>query len=793
VLSVIATRKKKLFLRATMYFNRVTNKANIRLFSILLVYTIITACNPLRQIPEGKYLLTNNQIKVDKSEFKEKLAPVIKQKPNRKVLGLFRFHMSVYTWAAKHPTRRFNKWMMNTIGEEPVLIDTLLMRKSSEQLLLYMKHQGYYDATIIDSVKYKRKKAQVYYNIKANQPYTIAKLDMKMQDTSLQRLIESYSAESLILTGDVISQDVCNAEAERITKALKNIGYYAFSQSYIKYKADTAFGNHTLKLLMMVSNEQSKDTSIQESKIHHQFFVDSVMIYVGFDPLMNDSIQFFTDTVYTDGYYFLYKPGSRIFNTRILLRNTLIQPSALFNQSEVEQTYTRLADIGTFKFVNIKFINITPRDSLINNMTCNIFLTPIKPKSYNIDSEVNYNGGNVGLAGYLTFRNNNAFRNGELIEFALHGSVEATPAISSTATGEQKKIFLFNTFDLGPEINLSFRDFLFPFAKKLKKEKSNIVTTIATKYNYEVRSEFKRSSANLSLGYNFRNLKKVSFLWSPITINLLDVNLSEAFENILLATGDKGLISSYQKQLIAGGAFSFVYSTPNAKSKKLLKYLRFNIETSGHTLYLFDKISNNTLNIDNRYTRFNIPYTTYTRPDFDFRIYRFFKSSNSLVYRFVCGVGYTYWNSTRMPFDKSFFAGGSNDQRAWKPRTLGPGSFNNGDNFNRIGDIKINSNVEYRFDILKIIEGAAFVDAGNIWNLKKDKDFPGAEITTKRFLDEIAIGTGLGVRFNFTFFIFRIDAGVRVKDPTNPAGQTWVYQNIKPKNFLFNYGIAYPF
>ncbi|MBK8847658.1 MAG: BamA/TamA family outer membrane protein [Bacteroidetes bacterium] len=715
----------------------------------------ISSCRPLHKIPPGSYLLDKNKVEAGRTTNKEEIAEILKQKPNRKVLGLFRFHLSVYLYASTKNDNKVNKWLRNTVGEAPSLYDSILTYRSKEQIKFYMRRHGYYDAEVTDTVIVHRSKpkVEVVYRIKENTPFTIEAYELTTVDSSLQPLLNATLSQTIIKIGALLNAEKIEEEKERITKLMKNNGYFDFSNYYIEVTGDTSLGNHKMKVFFTVINPEVVSANGDTLRTHEKYMIDRVSVYTSFDPLSNDSAQNFTRGVEYHGLYFNHKPDLYLYKPRVISNHIFIEPGKMFNNSVQENTYNRLGDMGIFRFINIKYTYLRKDTNGINHLGCGIFLTPSKRKTYSINNELTHNGGNIGVAGYVSFRNNNAFKNGEIFEVRLRGSLETTPQLADIDKNNQNTgILFFNTIDFGPEINLSFREFLFPFSKKLNKGKRDIYTTLGTKFNYESRLEFTRSLAAFSYTYHFRNIRNLNIEWALAEINYLDAKLQPEFEQLLFQQGGNALLISYTSQLISAGRLSMVYSDRNKVRSNSAWYYRLNTEFAGTTLWIADLYSNKKKNSSNQYEIFSVPYTNYLRPDGDIRYYRFFKGNNSLVLRLAGGVGFSYWNSRRLPFEKSFFAGGSNDHRGWRARRLGPGSYTGEESFKKIGDIKLNGNFEYRFDILKIIEGAAFIDAGNIWNLRKLKDFPGAQFKADTFIDEIAISSGLGLRVNFNFF-----------------------------------------
>jgi hypothetical protein len=299
----------------------------------------------------------------------------------------------------------------------------------------------------------------------------------------------------------------------------------------------------------------------------------------------------------------------------------------------------------------------------------------------------------------------------------------------------------------------------------------------------------------LSIGLEYRETRQKRHFIYPAEINYSDFLLSDRFSGRLDATGDPKLINYYRKYIITGGRYTYLYNTQESGKIKDFMYLRFNFEVGGNSSRLYNLIVSPGYSDTSVYKFVGIEYSQFVRPDIDFRYYQVFSENASLVYRLNVGAGYAYLNSDQMPYEKTFSAGGVNDLRAFRARTVGPGSFIRTINLpaEQLGDLKLNANLEYRFDVFRILEGAFFLDAGNIWNIRDSEKQPGGQLKSDYFLKEIAIGTGLGVRFDFSFFIFRLDAGIPVRDPSKPEDLRWVLRTNKFNSVNYNFGIGYPF
>ncbi len=754
-------------------------------FPAIICIIFFSSCNGLRKLGDGQYLLNKSTIKTDRSEYKEEMGGILKQKPNRRILGIFRFHLGIYNLANQgKDTTKFKEWVKRTIGEEPVLVDSKLTQRSTDQLNIYMHNHGYFHAMVSDTTIYKRRhKANVIYTIKSGIPYKVRSVKYNIKDELLTPYILRDTANCLIKPGKNYDYGNMQLERDRITSYLKNNGYYFFNNLYITYQVDSGLGSNQVDIYLQVARPSNVEEDVQIN--HQQYSVANVYIQTDHDPIAVKQIPP-TDTINTKGYFFTSTSKISQIKNEQLLRHIFILPQELFRQADLERTYKRLQDLSVFKFINIKYSKTAAGDSLI----CNILLTPSPGQDYKLEAEGTNTGGNLGVAGNISYRNKNMFRGAELFEFRMKGGLEAQRDISDS-TQENTNLTLFNTYEIGPTVSLGVPRILFPGLRDYKF--NSPLSNISTSYNYQQRNEYKRTLANLSLSYTWKETSKKQHYIYPAEINFVKVTLQPSFRTKLIELGDPALLNSYEDQLITNGRYSFIYNSQDLRKIKNYIYFKTSVEYAGNTLWLADRIAGNNTTEGQQVAIFSVPYAQYLRPEFNFNFYQVFSPSTQMVYHLEAGVGYAYGNSELVPFEKSFFAGGANNLRAWRARSIGPGIYSNNKIFEKNGDVKVNANLEYRFDIFRKLEGALFLDAGNVWLIKNDAGRPGGQFKADLFLDQMAIGSGIGLRLDFTFFILRFDWGIKLKDPIRPAGERWIIQSLSTKDTVINFGIGYPF
>lgn len=759
---------------------------------IFLIACVLQACSPYKQLDKDEYLLNKNVVKIDQPELKEGVKAILKQKANRRILGLFRFHLSVYSLGNQGKPTKFKNWLKNTVGEEPVILDTLLTQKSKIQIRQYMANNGYFNAEVVDSVSYRKKKAKVTYYIKSNIPYTIQEIVRESADDNLDSLVKLDTLGTSLVRGKIYKTEDLTKDRERITNKLRNKGYYFFSQQFITYQLDSSHGNFTLTVFQDVMKNVQQDPYTKEilsNEDHKVYTLQNIYVSTDYDPLLKDTVKMEYDTIAYNDYLFLVPVGKRNFiKPDAIVRHSYLRKGDLYRQDISDQTYRSLNLMGVFRFINMSY---AIADSGSNRLATFINLAHYKRQDYKLEGEGTNNGGNLGVAGDVSYRNKNLFRGGELLEFKLRGALESQKNFSGTSA--DNKILVFNTYEAGVENSLTLPKAIRPFTKLFKEKSANPQTIFSVNYNLQNRPEFNRTILDFATSLDWRKGRFVKQTFTPFQINFVNVKLDKQFEANLLALNDPILLSSYDNHLITNGRYSFLYNNQELNKLKNSVLFRLNIEFAGNSLRILRQWQHATKDNQGRYAILNKPFAQYLRPDADIRFYHPFSAHSMLVYRLTGGIGITYGNSVILPFEKSFYAGGSNDLRAFRARSVGPGTYSSANNFELTGDIKLNSNLEYRFDILRVLKGAFFVDAGNIWLRKKDESRLNAEFDITKFYRQLAVGSGVGFRFDFTFFIFRLDIGVPIVDPHYPVARKWVISRFGLTDLNFNFGIGYPF
>jgi outer membrane protein assembly factor BamA len=794
----------------------VKKQGNIIFFLAILVS--LSSCLSLKKYPEGKHFLRSIQIAKNDFHFnKEDLKDVIKQKPNRKILGVARLHLGMYNLGSVGDTtvgdrkglgkfwkKSIKREFLRSNGEEPVFVDSVLTAKSVQQLTVYLQRKGYFNAIVTDSIFIKKRKAKVVYYLFPGEPYKVRSVYYSTQDKGIDTILTRLKNSSLIIRGQNTEEDILDRERDRIAADIRDHGYYFFNKNYITFERDSALNNHEVDIYLYLNrqNENIETSADEERQIedHHPYRYNKLTLYTNYDSKEPDKPAI-RDTSYLGGVYFVNDVNKHYIRTNPLSYSIFIKPGDLFLQRNVDHTYSRLNDLKIFKLINFKFSEV-PRNELQQDylLNLNMMLSPLHRQEYKAESEFTHNGGNLGIAGNVTYQNRNLFKGAETFELKLAGGLEALRNFADSL--ETKRLLFFNTYDIGPEINIGVKRFLFPFITKKQDSSYYSPNTFFTAgLNYQERPDYIRSIAKMSYHYEKRISSFIRFKWYLFEVNSVKVRLDQSFYETLLEISDVNLLYSYKDHLITSGHVSFTFNNQTQAPLKDFWFITTNLEFAGNSLWASRNIFGRNIyaaDSTGKYYVLGLKYAQYIKPALDISFHKKLNITNTLVLRGNVGIGITYANSKNelLPFDKAFFAGGANDIRAWNARTLGPGSFADSINIENGGDVKLEANFEYRSMVLKNLETALFVDAGNVW-IRNDRSglLPGAEFDSKNILSQSAIGAGVGLRFNFTFFILRADFAVKLRDPALPETDRYVYSYKKPqlKDIVPNLAIGYPF
>ncbi len=754
--------------------------------TLLVMLFALSSCGTSRRASRGAPLVVKNSVTVDNNKIDSgDLSSLITVTTNKKLFGLFRARLWFY--------ETFNGKKQR--GEPPALLDSAAMYNTTRQMRAYLINSGFFKAAVAPEVKVKRGKAKVDFKVTGGSPYRYGEIEWDIHDTIVDDYILEDISSSYIKKNDIYNAYILDNERDRITKMLKNNGFYLFGKNFIRYEADSTAKSKRVNLKVIVDpfrmSGNLKDSTLYP---HHQYYINNIYITPDYRPYsleksIYDTIPIFhKDNKDSKPYYFI-ETDPRRMHPNTILNTLLIKPGDRYAMDDVKQTQKRLSRLRIYKFANVEFTTpSSPSDTMLN---CRVNLVRRPVHSTNIQTEVTNSSGNPGVGGNLIYENKNLLRRGEVFRLTLKGAVEAQ---ATTYNEEADEYNLFNTLELGGNVNLVFPKFLFPGKKQFIAERFLPRTVLSGGYNFQRRPDYSRHITNVSFGYEWKSSQQTSHRLNPLEINSVKIYPDSTFSARLDQLQNVFYKSQYTDHMIIGINYSYVKSTQSININKNFSFLKLNFETSGNLLRAANEIVGGNISEQGYYSVFNIRYAQYIKGVADYRYYYNLPYKNQFVTRVRAGVGIPYGNSVVMPFEKGFFGGGSNDMRGWQIRTLGPGSFSNDTLYiERIGDIILETNIEYRFPIYKWFRGAIFADAGNIWLLNENEDFPGGKFEFKDFIKEFSISSGLGLRLDIDFFVIRIDGGIPIHDPALAEGDRWKFNSLRLKDVTWNFAIGYPF
>ena len=755
---------------------------------------LLASCNSTKYVPDEAHLLTSYRVKVDNEDVDSKeLNSYIKPKPNRQILGT-KFYLGLYNLSGEKDNG-WNRWLRK-IGEAPVLYDDYETDRNNKQLGLYMRNKGYHHAEVSDSVRFKKKKAQVSYDIVAGIPYMLRSINYHYEDTALRSVLAPDTVNSLLKPGDLFDVDAMQAERARIETYLRNRGYYNFNREYIHYEVDSSLNSQQVDLTIGVKkfilpSEEGYYLVVP----HRKYKIEKVYIYPGFDPqrAMADNKGYIEGLTSFNYKEFEFRQEDKLkADPGVISQSVFIIPGEVYDAEKVKQSYKHLSSLRIYKLVNIVFEEDNPGDPYLHDyypLVCHIQLNPTTTQSYTVELEGTNSAGNLGIGGNLNYTHRNLFGGAENFTTRLSGAVETIREIDQQGFG--------NMIELGLEGRLTFPKFLLPFKTEQFIRKYNPKTSTSISYNYQHRPDYTRSVFQTTFGYNWTSGDFITHIINPLQLNF--VKMIDATDEFLEEIKDTYLEYSYEDRLILGVNYSFIYTNQDIQKSRDFVFFRTNLESAGLLLKGVAGAISAEKDSLGRHIMFGNAFAQFVKGDVEFRYFKILNDQTNLVYRIFMGAAYPYMNSITIPYEKQYFTGGANGMRAWQVRNLGPGSyniFNEPDTPrwpNQTADLKIEANIEYRFDLFWLLEGALFLDSGNIWSLNKDDDRPGSVFEWNRFYKEFALGAGLGLRMDFSFFVFRFDLGMKVRDPAQSEGSRWVFMNSGYNRPQFNIAIGYPF
>lgn len=729
---------------------------------IIFLTVLMSACSVTKYVPDGDYLVDNVDVKTDakrKDINTGNLKSYVRQKGNSRWFSAVKIPLATYSLSGRDSTKWINR-TLKAMGEPPVLYDSLRTVQSCNDLRAELRNEGYLSADVEVKTKRKGKKIDLTYILHPGDAYYINNVEYDIRDSVIARLLHTDNpANRKLKTGMKFNVDALDRERKRLTEIIVNKGYYRFHKEFITYRADTVAGSKDIDVTLTLNLYRTNHIA---DTLHTCYTIRNVTYASG--DADDDVIH---------------------LRPNVMKNNTFIESNDLYSSKDLQKTYNHFGRLQAIKYTNISFKEVP--DS--NMLDCDIQISTNKPSTISFQPEGTNTAGDFGAAATLTYQNRNMFRRSEVFSIELRGAYEAIKGLEGYANE--------NFEEYSVETRLMFPRFIAPFLSRGFRRRNTATSEASLLYDLQNRPEYHRRVLSLAWRYKWNDTNH----HDKYQIDLLDLNyvfmpwISGKFrEDYLDNANSRNVILRYNYEDLFIMKFGFGFSYNNG-----LYALKANIETAGNLLNAgagMLKFSKNELGM---YKLFNIAFAQYVKGDFDYTHNIRFDYNNALVFHFGLGIAYPYGNSNILPFEKRYFSGGANSVRGWSVRGLGPGKYTgrdgNIDFINQTGDMKVDLNMEYRAHLFWKLNGALFVDAGNIWTLRNYEEQPGGVFKFSEFLKDLAVSYGWGVRFNFDYFILRFDFGMKAIDPAREDHRGH-YPLLHPRlsrDLTFHFAVGLPF
>ena len=753
---------------------------------LLFVMCMICGCSSERFLSDDQYLLAKVKIETDNPRADVgRLATSIRQKPNARWFNFIKAPLGIYCLQGSDSTKRINRFFRR-MGEAPVVYDERLKNLSLGSMLAAMHSRGYLHATVAADTLTKGYKTRLTYRVSPGSRTYIDQIERRYDSPEVERLVSAHDSASLLYRGMPLDVSTLSAERSRVAAILADAGFYNTHREYISFSVDTAIGARTATLTMHTAIPTGADST----KAYRVYRLGEVRIHEN-TP---------TDTASLDTYFsdlkMSYAPPSPRLHRRVYQNHINIRPDSLYRASDMASTYASLGSLSAVGYTTVRY---TPTDS--DRLVCDILVGTVRPHSVSMEVEGTNTAGNLGAALSLGYANRNLFHGSEELSLKLRGAYEAITGLE----GYNNQ----NYIEYSAQLGLKFPSLIVPFVPRAVRHTPGATSEASVMYSSQDRPEFHRRV--LTAAWTYR-LGRQATSRHIHRIDLLNVNyvfmpwISDTFRKDYLEGDDPHyavLRYSYENLLIAGSSYTYTFHTrPSAAQIGLNgggSQVRVGLESAGALLRLLSPAFGAHQGSNGSYNLFGIDFSQYVKFDVDFSTSLPMGDVSSLAFHAAAGVAVPYGNSSIVPYEKRYFAGGANSVRGWGVRELGPGSYAGSDGkidfINQTGNLKLDLSVEFRTRLFQKLHGAVFVDAGNVWNLRHYADQPGGEFKFDKFYRQIAVAYGLGLRLNMDYFVLRIDGGMKAINPAVPSGRDH-WPIIHPKfsrDFAFHFAVGLPF
>ncbi len=754
-------------------------------FRLFLISFGMFSCSVKKFIPENEQLYTGSTLEVeseakveDLKTIESELEGLFRSQPNGKILGMY-FGLWAHYKGSQEKPGFINRFLMKRFGEEPVYFSKVDPQNTEELMSNRLENNGFFYSETSSSVERGEKFAKVHYKVRLSEPYLLRNFSIDRDSLEVDKEIIRLMEDSPLKAGSRFNLSQLTAERERIDEELKSIGYYNFNSNYLIFEADTNVTDKREFDLFLRFRSNAPQSGIIPYKVQH------IRIYPNYSVLEKGDLL---DTVIVDEKEFIQ--GVKFFKPELLEQYILLEKGERFSPQKSRLSSNRLSSIGTYRFVNLRYDELED-STTYGNLDANIYLSPLNKRSVRVELQgVSKSNNFAGPALNLVYRNRNLFQGGETLNLTAKFAYE-----TQIAGGELSGL---NSVEVGLKADLIYPRVVFFIPIKERFSYSVPKTKMSLGTEYQSRGGLYRlNTFSANYGYFWNANRFVFHEINPISLNVVNLSrTSPEFEEIL--DGNPFLRRSFEQQFIAGINYTFNYDKLSGRFRRHGFFIGTTLDIAGNGLNLA-----NTITGGEQGTFLGLNYAQYARGDVDLRYYLRINEKHTIATRFFGGVGLPYGNSESLPFVKQFFAGGPNSIRAFRIRSVGPGTYRPETTgvasfFDQAGDIRFEGNVEYRFPIVSILKGAVFMDAGNVWLVNENEALPGGKFTSD-WWNELAVGAGVGLRFDIEFFVLRFDFATPMRIPYFPENQRWGNSlDIRSRTWrrdrlIFNFAIGYPF
>jgi outer membrane protein assembly factor BamA len=850
-------------------------KISTKIAAFILIAIFICACNAVKRVPDGKQLLTKNQITVNgKTTKAENIFNQLYQKPNSTLLLGYRLRLNLYNLANLNPDstyqakftndpgkyERKSKWLsakqvdrlgksfwyhgihdfLKKTGEPPVIIDSSKTKKSILRLNYYYFNNGFFNvdaAYKVDTVAPKR--AKIEYKISTGKPYFLDTVQTTIATPVLDSLYKTIKSNSFVKSGNQYKTLDFEDEKNRITTHFRNNGVYYFQPTYVNFDIDTIKKENKADVNIIINNYSYQDNDSTKTEPFKIYKISDVDIYTDYSPAKSKS-KITDSTTYNN--FNLYSHDKLRYKPHAITDAIFITKGGLFADNKTILTTRYLNNLKIFNYPSVQY-EIDPRDTTYSSLIAKIYLTPRKKYSFGTSLDITHsNIQDIGIALSVSETIRNVFNGAETLEASVRGNIGASRDLANPNNR------FFNVSEYGIDLKLNVPRIFMPFSTEKIIKKSMIPSTLmaigfarqtnigldkenftgAFTYNWTPK---KNNSARFDLfnaqfvqnlnpqnyfnvyGSSYSALNEIGKIYNtePRYFNndsdlIIETGTSGFINEVLsptsgltLSTKDYAAVKSIEERrlrltendFILATSYTFTKTTKTDLLDNTFYLFKTKIESAGSLLSFISNTTNQVQNKNGKYQLFNLEYSEYIKTEFDYIKHWDLTREKVFAVRTFFGIAIPFGNSDYIPFSRSYFSGGSNDNRAWQPYSLGPGRSGAKDDFNE-ANMKIAFSSEFRFKILGELKGALFADAGNIWNVYDNVTDEKSTFNGFKSLKDIALGTGFGLRYDLSFFVLRFDFGFKTYNPANELGEKW-FREYNFANSVLNFGINYPF